>query len=242
MPPLLEVENLEVRAAETGHTLLRGTSFHVKPGECVAVLGPSGSGKTTLFRAINGTVPASAGTLRFAGQDVTNCTGQALRRLRRRIAVIPQKHDLVEPLRVHHNVTAGALGGWSASRAIRYLFWPTRTELATAEAALAKVNLAHKLHAHTRTLSGGEQQRVAIARALLQEPDLIIADEPVASLDPATAEEVLSLLCGLAERHGLSLLCSLHQPDLAARFFPRVIQVRKTGAAPSVAVDAMAAQ
>src|SRR6202161_932047 len=111
MPSLLEVENLEVRAAETGQPLLRSTSFQVEPGECVAVLGPSGSGKTTLFRTINGTVPVSGGVLRFAGEDVTGCTGAALRPLRRRIAVIPQKHDLVEALRVHQNVTAGALGG-----------------------------------------------------------------------------------------------------------------------------------
>ena len=236
----MKSKTCEVRAAETGQTLLRGTSFRVEPGECVAVLGPSGAGKTTLFRAINGTVAASGGVLRFAGEDVTRCTGAALRRLRRRIAVIAQKHDLVEALRVHQNVTAGALGGWSAARAIRYLAWPTKAELATAEAALANVNLAHKLHARTRTLSGGEQQRVAIARALVQAPALIIADEPVASLDPRTAEEVLALLCGLAERHGVALLCSLHQPELAARFFPRVIEVRKSGAAPSVAVASVA--
>jgi phosphonate transport system ATP-binding protein len=240
MPPLLEVENLEVRAAETGQPLLRGTSFRVEPGECVAVLGPSGAGKTTLFRAINGTVPVSGGVLRFAGEDVTRCTGAALRHLRRRIAVIAQKHDLVDALRVHQNVTAGALGGWSAARAIRYLIWPTKPELATAEAALANVSLAHKLHARTRTLSGGEQQRVAIARALVQAPALIIADEPVASLDPRTAEEVLALLCGLAEQHGVALLCSLHQPELASRFFRRVIEVRKSGAAPSVAVPSVA--
>jgi phosphonate transport system ATP-binding protein len=228
MPPLLEVENLQVRAAETGQPILRSTSFRVEPGECVAVLGPSGAGKTTLFRTINGTVPASSGVLRFAGEDVTRCTGSALRNLRRRIAVIAQKHDLVEALRVHQNVTAGALGRWSAARAIRYLVWPAKAELAAAEAALASVNLAHKLHARTRTLSGGEQQRVAIARALVQAPDLIIADEPVASLDPRTAEDVLALLCGLAERHGVALLCSLHQPELAARFFRRVIEVRKS--------------
>jgi phosphonate transport system ATP-binding protein len=161
-----------------------------------------------------------------------------LRHLRRRIGVIAQKHDLVEPLRVHQNVTAGALGVWSAGRAIRYLLWPAKAELAAAEAALSAVGLAHKLHARTRTLSGGEQQRVAIARALVQAPALIIADEPVASLDPSTAEEVLALLCGLAERRGVALLCSLHQPELAVRFFNRVVEVRKIVAVEPAPADA----
>ena len=226
MDLLLDIQDLEVHA-ETGQPLLRGFSLRVEPGERVAVVGPSGAGKTTLFRAINRTVPISGGVLRFAGEDVARSSGSALRRLRRRIAVIAQKHDLVEPLRVHQNVTAGALGEWSAARAIRYLLWPRAAELAAAEAALQAVGLAHKLHARTRTLSGGEQQRVAIARALVQAPSLILADEPVASLDPRTAEEVLALLCGLAERRGVALLCSLHQPELAARFFDRVVEIRK---------------
>jgi phosphonate transport system ATP-binding protein len=124
---------------------------------------------------------------------------------------------------------------------LRYLVWPRTSELAEAEQVLDAVGLAHKLHARTRTLSGGEQQRVAIARALMQKPALVIADEPVASLDPRTAEEVLSLLCGLATQHGVALLCSLHQPELAARFFDRTVEIRKNVAAASSLV-AVAAQ
>ncbi len=230
MASLLDIQDLEVRA-ESGLRLLHGVSLRVEPGERVAVVGPSGAGKTTLFRAINHTVPISSGTLHFAGQDVTRARGATLRHLRRRIAVIAQKHDLVDPLRVHQNVTAGALGDWGAARALRYLVWPTAAELAAAESALRAVGLAHKLHARTRTLSGGEQQRVAIARALVQAPSVIIADEPVASLDPHTAEQVLELLCGLAEQRGVALLCSLHQPELAARFFGRVVEIRKSAPA-----------
>ncbi len=226
LAPLLEIGGLEVRAPESGQVILREANLTLAPGERVAVVGPSGAGKTTLFRAINGTVPISGGRLRFAGEDVACCTGRALRRLRCRIAVVAQKHDQIEALRVHQNVTAGALGRWSAARAIRYLLWPSQAELAEAEAALAAVGLAHKLHARTRTLSGGEQQRVAIARALLQAPSLIIADEPVASLDPRTAEDVLTLLCGLAAQRGVALLCSLHQPELAARFFDRIVEIK----------------
>src|SRR5690348_16237024 len=110
MAPLLEIRGLEVRAPESGQTILRDANLALAPGERVAVVGPSGAGKTTLFRAINGTVPISGGSLRFAGEDVARCAGQALRRLRCRIAVVAQKHDQVEALRVHENVTAGALG------------------------------------------------------------------------------------------------------------------------------------
>jgi phosphonate transport system ATP-binding protein len=227
MAPLLQIRDLEVRAPASGQIILCGTNLTLDPGERVAVIGPSGAGKTTLFRAINGTVPISSGTLRFEDEDVASCAGPALRRLRRRIAVIAQKHDLVEALRVHQNVTAGALGRWSAARALRYLVWPTRAELEEAKAALGAVGLAHKLQTWTRTLSGGEQQRVAIARALLQAPALMIADEPVASLDPRTAENVLKLLRDLAAERGVALLCSLHQPDLAARFFDRIVEVKK---------------
>ena len=145
--------------------------------------------------------------------------------MRRSIAVIPQKHDLVESLRVYHNVMAGALGRWSDAQALRFLFWPLAAELDEARAALDRVGLAEKLKARAGTLSGGQQQRVAIARALVQQPLLILADEPVASLDPRLARQVLDLLCGLAEHDGVALICTLHQPDLAAQYFPRVLEM-----------------
>jgi phosphonate transport system ATP-binding protein len=224
--PLLSIDRLEVRPASGGSPILRGLSLSVAPGERVAIVGRSGAGKTTLFRTINGTVRATAGLALFRGDDVSRCRGKALRALRRRIAVIAQKHDLVEPLRVHQNVMAGALGRWTAAQALRYLLWPSADSLHEAEEALTMVGLAHKLRVATSSLSGGEQQRVAIARALVQAPDLILADEPVASLDPRTADDILALLCGLAERQGVALLCSLHQPELAARYFGRIVEIR----------------
>jgi phosphonate transport system ATP-binding protein len=120
---------------------------------------------------------------------------------------------------------AGALGRWGNGRALRYLVWPRRAELDEAEAALRAVGLAHKLRSPTRALSGGEQQRVAIARAVLQAPRLLLADEPVASLDPATSASILDLLTTIARDRGMALLCSLHQPELAARYFDRVLLV-----------------
>jgi phosphonate transport system ATP-binding protein len=234
VPALLTIDRIDVRPSGGGATILRGLSLTVDAGERVAIVGRSGAGKTTLFRTINGTVPTSGGRIVFGGQDVGRCAGPELRRLRRRIAVIAQKHDLVDPLRVHQNVMAGALGRWSTLHALRYLAWPPAATLREAEEALALVGLADKLRARTASLSGGEQQRVAIARALVQAPELILADEPVASLDPHTADDVLTLLCSLAARQGLALVCSLHQPELAARHFDRVVEIRNGQAFESV--------
>jgi phosphonate transport system ATP-binding protein len=171
-------------------------------------------------------IPPCGGEALFDGQDLSNLSGKALRKARSRIGMITQKHDLVETLRVDRNVMAGVLGRWSFWRALRFLAWPTQAELAEAEAALASVGLAEKLKQPTASLSGGEQQRVAIARALVQAPLLLLADEPVASLDPATADEVLQLLTSLARSSGMALICSLHQPELAARFCDRIFELR----------------
>jgi phosphonate transport system ATP-binding protein len=193
----------------------------------VAVLGASGAGKTTLFRAINGFAAVDEGSILVEGVDVTKLRGRALREMRSRIAVISQRHDLVDNLAVHQNVMAGALGRWSSWHALRFLVWPLQAELDTAREALARVGLEHKLRSRTSAISGGEHQRVAIARALVQQPVLMLADEPVASLDPALSQQILELLCRLAEESGLTLLCSLHQPHLAEHYFDRVIEMRQ---------------
>src|SRR5262249_33875657 len=163
--------------------VLNGVSLSVERGEKVAILGPSGAGKTTLFRSINGFVPIRSGQITLDGISVKSLRGRRLRELRRHIAVVSQRHDLVERLRVYQNVMAGALGRWSAWRGLRFLLWPTAEELAEAENALRRVGIAHKLRAPTSEISGGEHQRVAIARALVQQPSLLLADEPIASLD-----------------------------------------------------------
>lgn len=224
--------------------LVDGVDLDVLPGECIAVTGPSGSGKTTFLRTLVGQLPPRAGHMRLAGQELAQ-VGEAQRRaLRRRIALVAQKHDLVEPLPVHANVMAGALGRWSNIHALRYLIRPRAEELAEAEAALDLVGVAGKLREPTGRLSGGEQQRVAIARALVQAPVLLLADEPVASLDPRTANAVLGLLTRLARERGMGLICSLHQPRLATRYFDRVLELTDgrltavaSGEPPSVAVE-----
>ena len=221
---LLEIRDLVVRY--DAHTVLNRVSLSLARAERVAVLGPSGSGKTTLFRAINGFARVASGSIRLNGVEVTSAGGRPLRQLRSRIAVVSQRHDLVDRLGVCQNVMAGALGKWPWWRALRFLAHPSQEELRDAEQALRRVGLAHKLRAPTANLSGGERQRVAIARALVQQPILLLADEPIASLDPALSEQILSLLCSLAEEHNVALLCSLHQPDLATKFFPRILRVQ----------------
>ncbi len=225
MTTLLQLDNVQVVHATAGTAILRSISLQVDRGERIALLGRSGAGKTTLFRTINGFVPIAGGRIKFDGREVAGCHGRALRKLRRDIGFIAQKHDLVETLRVHQNVMAGALGYWGPWRTLRYLARPNARELEQARQVLEAVGIREKLHAITSALSGGQQQRVAIARALIQSPKLLLADEPVASLDPKTAREILELVCGLAEERGMALICTLHQPDLAARYFQRVVEI-----------------
>jgi phosphonate transport system ATP-binding protein len=206
--------------------LLDGVDLDLQPGERLAVTGASGSGKTTFLRTLCGQLPPRAGHMCLAGEDLAQAAPAQQRAMRRRIALVAQQHDLVEPLPVHANVMAGALGRWSNLHALRYLIRPRAEELAEAEAALELVGLAGKLREPTGRLSGGEQQRVAIARALVQAPVLLLADEPVASLDPRTANAVLGLLTRLARERGMGLICSLHQPRLAERYFDRVLELR----------------
>jgi phosphonate transport system ATP-binding protein len=221
---LLDVRELVV-GYDQDHIVLQGVNLAAGPGDRVAILGPSGAGKTTLFRAINGFAPARSGSIQLEGREVTHARGGELRRLRRRIAVVSQRHDLVDGLAVYQNVMAGALGRWSWPRALRFLVKPTSEEMDQAAAALRRVGLEHKLRQPTSALSGGEHQRVAIARALVQQPVILLADEPVASLDPRLAVQILELLCGLARETRVTLLCSLHQPQLAEAHFERVVEM-----------------
>lgn len=219
---MLELRDVSVTYATNTRPALDRATLTVAAGECVALVGPSGGGKTTLLRSINGTVPHAAGSIRVAGLEVGSLRGTALRRLRARIAVIAQQHDLVPRLAVYQNVMAGALGRWSTLHALRFLIAPRGEEVAAAEAALARVGIAEKVRERTAALSGGQQQRVAIARAIVQRPELMLADEPIASVDPALGEQIVGLLCALAREGNIALLCSLHQPELARRHFDRV--------------------
>jgi phosphonate transport system ATP-binding protein len=230
--PILSLEGLSV-GPPGGRALIKDVQLTLSAGERIAIVGPSGSGKTTLLRTLNAQIPPLAGAVRLRGEPFSTLRGERLRKARWQVALVAQKHDLVDTLPVHANVMAGALGRWSNLRALRYLIRPRAAELAEAEAALAAVGIPQKLREPTAQLSGGEQQRVAIARGLVQAPLVFLADEPVAALDPKTAREVLELLTDLAQARGMGLICSLHQPELAARHFDRVLQLTEAGLAPA---------
>lgn len=189
-----------------GRAVLREVSLDVEPGEVVALAGVSGAGKTTLLRALAG-LQAASGTIVAGSQP----------------ALVFQQHALANRLSARDNVLVGGLGRIGFWRAALRL-WP-RAETQQAEAHLARVGLATLGARRADQLSGGQRQRVAIARALHQRARILLADEPVASLDPATAEEVLRLLCDLARQDGLALLVSLHQPELARRFADRLLRL-----------------
>ncbi len=201
-----------------GHTVLDGVTFDVAIGERVALAGPSGAGKTTLLRVCNGSVTPSRGRVEVLGANKID------QHVRRQIGTVHQQLDLIAALRVVHNVNAGQLGDWSRRRALWSLVRPAG--IAGAQAALAKVGIAHLMHERTDRLSGGEQQRVALARVMVQDPRLIVADEPVSSLDPARAREVIGLLCNVAAQQR-ALVVSLHDFELAREFCDRIIGVRE---------------
>ncbi len=220
---MYELDGLGKRFPD-GTLALDEVSLTIAPGEHVAFIGPSGAGKTTLFRLLNLTLRPTRGTLRLDGVDVTTLSGRALRAARRRIGTIYQQHNLVGRLRVVHNVLAGNLGRWSALTALASLVRPRGLDVAAR--ALGRVGIPDKLHARTDTLSGGQQQRVAIARVLVQDPDVILADEPVSSVDPTLAAAIVTLLRDLSAAAGKTLLMNLHSVELALANFPRIVGIR----------------
>jgi phosphonate transport system ATP-binding protein len=191
----------------------------ISAGERVAVLGASGAGKTTLLSLINGSLPATSGAVEVFGSNLAGLAPAQLRSVQRRIGTISQRLDLVDQVRVLHNVNAGRLGQWGTARALLTLAWPRPD--ATAMGALERVGLSWAIHERTERLSGGERQRVAIARMLAQSPDLVIADEPVSSLDPTRTAAMLRLLCD--SEPTATTVVSLHQPALAREHCTRAI-------------------
>jgi phosphonate transport system ATP-binding protein len=208
---------------------INGISLDIKPGEMLALLGQSGAGKTTLFRVLNATLRPTAGTVLFDGADTLSLTGRELRAMRRRVGTIYQQHNLVPSLSAFENAMCGALGRMSLAATVRSFVRPAKSDVERALHALELVGLAEKRNARADELSGGQQQRLAVARVLMQSPDVILADEPTASLDPALAEDVTSLLVGLARDGKKTLIMAVHRVDLALRYFPRAVGLRGGG-------------
>jgi phosphonate transport system ATP-binding protein len=217
--PTIRVEGLGKRY--DGKPVLREIGFTVTAGEVVAILGPSGAGKTTLFRCLARLVEADQGEIHLFGHSIKGMRSGELRRARRDIGLVFQQHNLIRRRSALDNVLAGRLGHVPLWRVMAGRF--RQTDRQRAFSALDRVDLLEFAERRADRLSGGQQQRVAIARVLAQESLVILADEPVASLDPASAVSVLSLLRDIAHERGITVLCSLHQVDLVPGFADRVL-------------------
>ncbi len=207
-----------------GTRALHDVDLTVERGEVVVLLGLSGSGKSTLLRHLDGLELPTAGSVRVFDQDVASLGQQDLRALRGRVPMIFQQFELVPSLTVLENVLTGALG---RLRGPRLGIWPyPRAARTEALGPLDRVGLLEKAYERADRLSGGQQQRVAIARALMQRPEILLADEPVASLDPESSEQVMRLIREIAADDGLTVVCSLHQVDLALGWGDRIVGLR----------------
>ncbi|HEY9088400.1 MAG TPA: phosphonate ABC transporter ATP-binding protein [Anaerolineaceae bacterium] len=220
---MLKVENL-TKVYPNGTQALHNVSFEVKDGEFLAVIGLSGSGKSTLLRCINRLIEPTSGKIFWNDIDITSAKGDDIRKIRRQIGMIFQQFNLVKRSSVMTNVLSGRLGYANTLTSLFHLFSKEDRDLAIA--SLEQVGLADKAHVRADSLSGGQQQRVGIARALMQEPKIILADEPVASLDPVLAHSILKYLEQLNKERGMTVLCSLHYLDLVHRYATRAIALK----------------
>ncbi len=215
---MIEVRNL--RKSYGNRTVLHDISLSVRAGEFLVVLGPSGAGKSTLLRCVNGLIPADRGSIVIDGRSAENAH-LGRREGKRPIAMIFQQHNLVKRLSVLKNVLVGRMAGRSSLLCLAQLFHDEDVKIALD--ALHRVELAHRAIARADQLSGGEQQRVGIARALAQQPAAILADEPVASLDPKTSRVVLGFLQRICKETGIAVICNLHQVEYALEFGERIV-------------------
>jgi len=207
-----------------GVRALEGVDLEVREGEFLAVLGLSGSGKSTLLRCINRLITPTEGRVWIFGDEITALSGGDLRGVRRRVAMIFQQFNLVRRHTVLANVLSGSLGRARLLPSLMLTF--PQSERDRARANLARVGLEDRAGSRADALSGGQQQRVAVARALMQEPRLILADEPVASLDPALRHSVMRHIEVLNREEGLTVICSLHDIDLVERYATRLVALR----------------
>ncbi|WP_442593536.1 phosphonate ABC transporter ATP-binding protein [Neobacillus sp. D3-1R] len=217
---ILEVKNL-------GKTFerkisLSSLSFSVKKGEKIAIIGPSGAGKTTLFNLLTGIVSPYEGTILIDGQALDYW--QRKKQLANKVGVIRQQFDLVESLPVIQNVLVGRLKDWGFFKSLWSFVFPQDKQVAYQ--ALKRVGIEDKIYVRTSSLSGGEQQRVALARLLVQSPEIVLADEPVSSLDPARAEDVIKMLTKLADEDNQTLITTLHSVEFATKYFTRMIALK----------------
>lgn len=220
MQHYLQVKDLK-KEYVTGIPVLKGINFNIDAAGIIAIIGPSGTGKSTLLRCINRLVTPSSGEIFINNQDTAKAGGKALRLLRRQVGMVFQEYNLVERLSVIENVLCGRLGYMSSWQAWRRKF--SQQDINTAFELLAAVGLTDQALNRADSLSGGQRQRVGIARAVMQDPRIILADEPTSSLDPKTAVEIMELLERFAAEKDIPVLVNMHDVRLAQRFAKRII-------------------
>ena len=220
---MLEIRNL-TKIYDDGTVALRNVDFKVETGEFLVIIGLSGSGKSTLLRCINRLIDPTEGEILWDGVDITGADPAELRTIRRQIGMIFQHFNLVKRSNVITNVLAGRLGYTNPITSVMYHFPAKDRDMAMR--ALERVGIEDQAFKRADELSGGQQQRVGVARALMQQPKMILADEPVASLDPVLAHTILGYLERMNREEGMTVLCSLHYLDLVQRYASRVIGLR----------------
>ena len=214
---MLEINNLK-KTFENGSPALKGVDLKINKGEFVSILGPSGSGKTTLLRTINGLETSSGGEIYFNNKEVNN---NNISEVQKKTGMIFQEFNLVNNLSAINNVLTGLLNSSNKFLSLFYIF--SKNQKIDALRSLETVGLLEKSYSRSDELSGGQRQRVGIARAIIKKPLLLLADEPVASLDPKSSNIILSLLKKINQEFGTTILCNLHQVDLAKKYSDRVI-------------------
>jgi len=220
---ILEINNLN-KIYSNGTHALKGVSFGVEKGEFLVIIGLSGSGKSTLLRCINRLIEPTSGTVTFLGEDITHVKGEELRKTKSKIGMVFQHFNLIKRHSVFTNVLSGKLGSTPTCQSIFKKF--PKTTMEKANECLQIVGIEEKAKLRADTLSGGQQQRVAIARSLMQAPDLLLADEPVASLDPATSNSVMQYFEKINREMGTTVICNLHFLSLVRRYATRVIALK----------------
>ena len=214
---MLEISNLK-KTFDNGSPALKGVDLKIKKGEFVSILGPSGSGKTTLLRTINGLETSSGGEIYFDNKEVNN---NNISEVQKKTGMIFQEFNLVNNLSAINNVLTGLLNSSNKFLSLFYLF--SKKQKIEALRSLETVGLLEKSYSRSDELSGGQRQRVGIARAIIKKPLLLLADEPVASLDPKSSNLILSLLKKINQEFGTTIICNLHQVDLAKKYSDRVV-------------------